>query len=82
MRKFPLGLKSAKTGVLFPILSKSSRDKSTFASWAIPSKCKTALVDPPKAITTAIAFSKASFVMISRGLISFEIKFIIASPAL
>ena len=31
------------------------------------SKCKTALVDPPTAITTAMAFSNASLVIMSRG---------------
>ena len=46
------------------------------------SKCRTALVDPPRAITIVIAFSKAFLVIISEGLISFSNKFIIASPAL
>ena len=40
------------------------------------------MVDPPNAITTAIAFSKAALVIISLGFISSVIKCIIASPAL
>ena len=35
------------------------------ASWAIASRCSTALVEPPSAMTTAIAFSNASLVMMS-----------------
>ena len=33
------------------------------------SRCSTALVEPPNAMTTAIAFSKASLVMMSRAVI-------------
>ena len=39
----------------------------TFAAWAIASRCSTALVEPPTAITTAIAFSKACRVRIFRA---------------
>ena len=45
------------------------------------SRCNTALVDPPNAITTAIEFSKAFFVIISLGLISRSSNFFIAAPA-
>ena len=44
-------------------------------------RCKTALVDPPNAITTAIEFSKAFFVIISLGFMSSSNKFLIAVPA-
>ena len=44
-------------------------------------RCNTALVEPPNAITTAIEFSKAFFVMISLGFISRSNKFLIAAPA-
>ncbi len=43
--------------------------RSTSASWAMASRCSTALVDPPKAMTTAMAFSNASLVMIWRAVI-------------
>ena len=61
--------------------AKSSSVRSTSASFAIANKCKTAFVEPPNAMTTVIAFSNASRVRISRGLISFSIKFMTASPA-
>ena len=46
---------------------KSSSARSTLASLAMASRCSTALVEPPSAITTAMAFSNASLVMIWRG---------------
>ncbi len=46
---------------------KSSRVRSTSASRAIASRCSTALVEPPSAITTAMAFSNASRVRICRA---------------
>ena len=64
-----------------PNLSKSSRERSTLASWAIAIKCSTAFVDPPSAITIDIAFSKASFVIISLGFKSRLIKLLTAFPA-
>ena len=72
---------SAKTGVTFPILVKSSRSNLTPIQCAIAKRCKTAFVEPPKAITTAIEFSKAFFVMMSLGFISRSNKFLIAAPA-
>jgi len=54
-------------GTPLEIRSKSSIESSTRASFAIASRCSTALVDPPSAITTAIAFSNASRVRICRG---------------
>ncbi len=54
---------------------------SILASFAIAMRWRTAFVDPPRAMTTVIAFSKAFFVRISSGFISFWIRFIIALPA-
>ena len=57
-------------GVLRLSRSKSSMLISTSASCAMASRCSTALVDPPIASTTIMAFSSDSFVMMSRGLMS------------
>ena len=54
----------------------------TSTALAIAIRWRTALVEPPSAIVTAIAFSNASRVMISRGLMSFSIRMRIAAPAL
>ena len=40
--------------------------KSTPASWATASRCSTVLVEPPMAISSDMAFSKAAFVAIER----------------
>ncbi len=66
----PWGLVSAMWGTRAATLLKSSRESSTRASLAMARRCSTALVDPPSAITTAMAFSKASLVMMSRGRMS------------
>ena len=55
------------SGVCALMRSKSGSASSTPASFAIASRCSTALVDPPVAATTAIAFSIAVRVMIVRG---------------
>ena len=81
MTYFPLGLRSASTGTRFPISVKSSMDNSTSAECAIARRCSTALVEPPRAITTVMAFSKALRVMISRGRIPFSNKWSTAAPA-
>ena len=82
IRYLPLGFKSAKTGTCFPISVKSSIFNATPAEWAIASRCMTALVEPPRAITTVIAFSNASRVIISSGrMFSFN-KCKTAAPAL
>ena len=44
-------------------------------------KCKTAFVDPPVIMTMRIAFSKAPFVMMSRGFRSISKSRFMASPA-
>ncbi len=41
--------------------------KSTPASCAAASRCSTVLVDPPMAMSSVMAFSKASKVAIARG---------------
>ena len=63
----PNGLRSPRCGTLSPIRLKSSMVRSTSASRAIASRCSTAFVEPPSAITTVIAFSNASLVMIWRA---------------
>ena len=64
---WPWGLVSAMWGTLAATRLKSSSSRSTSASWAMASRWSTALVEPPRAMTTAMAFSKASLVMIWRG---------------
>ena len=63
----PWGFVSAMWGTAGGTLLKSSSASSTRASLAMASRWSTALVEPPRAITTAMAFSKASLVMICRG---------------
>ena len=41
--------------------------KSTPASWATASRCRTVLVEPPMAMSNDMAFSKAAFVAIEHG---------------
>ena len=69
MTYLPKGLRSPRCGTLSPIRLKSSRVRSTSASRAMASRCRTALVEPPSAMTTVIAFSNASMVMIWRAVI-------------
>ena len=65
----PNGFRSPRCGTFLPTRTKSSRVRSTSASLAMASRCSTALVEPPKAITTAMAFSNASLVRICRAVI-------------
>ena len=78
----PNGLRSPSNGTLAPIRLKSSSVKSTSASWAIASKCRTAFVEPPSAIKIVIAFSNAFLVKIIRVVIPRRIKLTTASPDL
>ena len=71
----------SRLGARVPVRVKSSRSSCTFASRAIASRCNTALVEPPSAMTTVIAFSKASRVMMSSGFRSLRISSITAAPA-
>ncbi len=77
---FPAGRTSTRCGVRREIRSKSSSASSTPASWAMASRCSTAFVEPPRAITTAIAFSNASRVMICRGRMSARSTSVSARP--
>ena len=67
MTYWPNGLRSPRCGTRSAIRLKSASCRSTSASWAMASRCSTTFVDPPYAITTAIAFSNASLVMMSRA---------------
>ncbi len=60
---------------------KSSSVSLTRASFAIANRCSTALVDPPRAMTTVMAFSKALRVRMSRGRKPSFTNFTTASPA-
>ena len=53
---------------------KSSSVRSTPTARDIAIKWRTALVEPPVAITIVIAFSNASFVIMSEGLMCFSSK--------
>ena len=52
----------------------------TSASLAMASRCSTALVEPPKAITTAMAFSNASLVRICRAVMPWRSSSTTAMP--
>mmetsp|Transcript_11041 Transcript_11041/g.20034 ORF Transcript_11041/g.20034 Transcript_11041/m.20034 type:complete len:390 (+) Transcript_11041:309-1478(+) len=67
IRYFPLGFRSPSSFVLSLIRWKSSTLSSMPAVLAMASRCKTALVDPPKAFTMTIAFSKDFLVKMSSG---------------
>ena len=81
IRCLPLGFKSASTGTCLPIRVKSSSVSFTFAACAMASRCSTALVEPPSAMTTVMAFSNALRVMMSSGLMPCRIRFTTAAPA-
>src|SRR6266699_1503333 len=63
----PDGFKSHSTGTRARMAPKSSSVSGTFAAWAMASRCSTALVEPPMAMVTAMAFSNALRVRICRG---------------
>ena len=65
--KRPDGFRSHNTGTRVRMASKSSSVRGTPAARAIARKWSTALVEPPIAIVTAIAFSNALRVRICRG---------------
>ena len=79
--KRPPGLRSASSGVRPLTRSKSSIRRSTSASRAIASRCRTALVEPPVAATAAIALSRASRVTMRRGRRSFRTRSMTSAPA-
>ena len=47
--------------------SMSAMVKSTSASWAAASRCSTVLVEPPMAMSSVMAFSKAAKEAMERG---------------
>ena len=65
--KRPPGLRSHSSGVREAMRSKSSIESSMPASRATASRCRTPLVEPPLMAIAAIAFSSASWVMMSLG---------------
>ena len=77
---WPWGLVSAMCGTRAATLLKSSSSSSTRASLAMARRWRTALVEPPSAIVTAMAFSNASFVMIWRGRMPFRTRSTTARP--
>mmetsp|Transcript_22983 Transcript_22983/g.45235 ORF Transcript_22983/g.45235 Transcript_22983/m.45235 type:complete len:249 (-) Transcript_22983:422-1168(-) len=80
MTYLPEGFKSASRGVLSLIRVKSSSWRSTSMARAMAIKWRTALVEPPRATTHVIAFSKAFLVIISDGRIFFSSSSLTAFP--
>ena len=81
MAYWPAGRISASTGTRSPTLLKSSSSSGIPAEWAIASKCNTAFVEPSSAILMVIAFSKASRLRMSLGLIPRLMRLCTAAPA-
>ncbi len=69
------------TGVASAIRSKSSSSSGMSSSRAIAIRCSTPLVEPPVAAIAAIAFSRASRVMICDGRTSSRTSCTASSPA-
>ena len=67
MRYSPEGRTLARNGVPRESASKRSRSRAAPARPAIAIRCTIALVEPPRAMATVTAFSKASVVRMSRG---------------
>jgi hypothetical protein len=82
MWNLPPGFMSAMCGTLAAMRLKSSSSSSTPASLAMASRCSTALVLPPSAEVTAMAFSNAFLVMIMRGVMPRRSRLTTASPAI
>ncbi len=80
MTKRPNGLRSPRCGTRSAMRLKSDSCRSTSASRAMARRWRTALVDPPNAMTTEMAFSNASFVMMSRAVMPFAMRLTTASP--
>src|SRR5271156_1779487 len=69
-------------GILLLTRWKSSSVRPTSAVAAMARKCRTALVEPPRAISMTMAFSNERLVMRWRGVISFSRQTRMASAAL
>ena len=78
---FPPGLVSAMCGTRAATRLKSSSASSTRASAAMASRWSTALVEPPSAMTTAMAFSNACLVRMWRGRMPWRSSSTTAVPA-
>ena len=76
----PWGFMSATWATRRPTMLKSSRSSSTRASLAMARRWRTALVDPPTALTTAMALWKAALVRICRGRMPASIRAMTAWP--
>ena len=76
----PWGRVSARCGTRAAMRLKSSSPRGTRASWAIASRCSTALVEPPSAMVTAIAFSNAALVMTWRAVMERSSRLSTARP--
>ena len=81
MWNLPPGFMSAMWGTRAATRLKSSSSRATRASLAMARRWSTALVEPPSALVTAMAFSNASFVMIWRGVMPARSSSTTASPA-
>ena len=79
---WPKGLTLPRCGTLSPMRLKSSSSSSTPASWAMARRWRTAFVEPPKAMTTAMALCSDSRVMMSRAVMPWRSMFTTASPDL
>ena len=67
----PEGFRSEMKGIRSETRWKSSSVSGMPTECAMAMRCRTALVEPPVAMTQTIAFSNAARVMMSRGLMSF-----------
>ena len=77
----PDGFRSASSGTRALVASQSSRFSSSSNARAIAIMCNTALVDPPSAMVTTIAFSSDSRVTIRRGVKPSDSNISIIAPA-
>ena len=76
----PAGVTVVSCGVSRESRSNSFRGSGTLASWAMASRCRTELEDPPRAMSTRTAFSNAARVRIFRGVIPFRTSRTIRRP--
>ena len=76
----PLGIMLQMWGPFLPISSKVDSGRVKPASLAMAGRCNVVLVDPPNAMSIAMAFSKASLVRIWLGLRSSLTSFTICLP--
>ena len=75
-------MRSAMKGTRSETACQSSRVRVIPTECAMAMRWSTALVEPPSAMTTVMAFSNAARVMMSRGLRSISRRCLIALPAM